>query len=337
LFSIRTRDLIGLPLRHMPLHPKLREGLLRAMQGETDSNSDDGTERRRAADSPEDGTEVNTAFEVVLENGRFLSVIVSPVYAHRELGQDREPEGWVMVIQDVTHLRQAEQTRVNFIHAAAHDLRAPLGVAMGSLTMLATELEGSGHNTAEYQEIIDLGVRGIMRMETLIDDLLSLEHVESGIGLQSQLIDVRDLVERSTADITPAIQQREQTLTVDVPDTVPPIMGDMHWLCRALFNLLGNANKYTPPGGELALRVYMQDEELVIEVSDNGPGIAPDVQPRLFERFFRAPATRRAVRGTGLGLAIVKSVAEQHGGRVFVQSRVGQGSIFGMVFPLAAS
>jgi two-component system phosphate regulon sensor histidine kinase PhoR len=102
-----------------------------------------------------------------------------------------------------------------------------------------------------------------------------------------------------------------------------------------LMNLLSNANKYALSGGTITIRAYVEDDRLVLEVEDNGPGVLPGEQARLFERFYRAPSTEEKARGSGLGLAIVKSVVERHGGRVFVQSRVGQGSIFGMCFPLA--
>jgi PAS domain S-box-containing protein len=310
LFDLRTKDLIGMPLRQAPLHPKLREGLRRAMGHEMGGN---------------------TNFEVTLEDGRFLSAIVSPVYAHRAL-EDDQTEGWVMVIRNVTHLREAEQTRVNFIHAAAHDLRNPLGATLGALTMLENDL---GEVSELHHEIIQIGLQSIERMQVLIDNLLSLEHIESGIGVQSRRLDARELLERATVDIRRSMQQRNQTLRVDVPESLPPMLGDMHWLYRALINLLENANKYTPPEGEIILRAYTQDNDLVLEVQDNGGGIPPDVQPRLFEKFYRAPTNDQEVRGSGMGLAIVKSVAEQHGGRVFVQSQVGYGSTFGMILPLA--
>ena len=308
LFDLRKDDIIGLPLRHAPLHPKLREGLRRAISDEAGGN---------------------TVFEVTLEN-QFLSAIVSPVYAHQSLESDQQAEGWVIVIQDVTHLRVAEQTRVNFIQAAAHDLRNPLGVTLSSLAILE---RGFG-DSEEYGEIIDIGVQALHRMQDLIESLLNLEHIESGVGLKCTDMDVRELVERGMVDIHPSIQERNQTLKVDVPDVLPLIQGDMHWLHRALMNLLSNANKYTPPGGEIILRAYVQDDDLYIEVKDNGPGIPPEAQTRLFERFYRVHTDDQGVKGSGLGLSIVKSVAEQHGGRVFVQSRVGQGSIFGMILPL---
>ncbi len=311
LFGLRRADLFGLPLRQAPLHPKLRAGLRRAMS---------------------EGGGANTVFEVPLDDGRFLSAIVSPVYSHQELESDRQAEGWVMVVQDVTHLRQAEQTRVNFIRDAAHDLRNPLGVTMNALTMLKEEF-GQQEGCAE---IVDIGLQGVHRMQALIDSLLNLEHFESGVGLQCKPVDVRDLIERCVADIRPAIQQRQQTLVCEVPEALPPIQGDINWLHRALTNLLSNANKYTQEGGVITVRAYVRDDDLFIEVGDNGPGIPTEAQPRLFERFYRVPSVDHEIKGSGLGLAIVKSVVEQHGGRVFVQSRLGQGSIFGMAFPLSA-
>jgi PAS domain S-box-containing protein len=311
LFDIRPDDIMGTPLRHAPLHPKLCDGLRRAM-----SNDEAG----------------NTVFEVTLDSGRSLSAIVSPVYARQLPESDEEAEGWVMVVQDVSHLREAEQTRVNFIHAAAHDLRNPLGATLGALAILEDDLQ----ENELHQELIGIALQSIDRMQDLIDNLLSLEHIESGIGVVSKRVDMREVIERGMLDVRSYLLQNEQDLTLDVPDTLPAIMGDIQWLHRALLNLLGNACKYTQKGGVIKIRAYEQDNDLYLEVEDNGPGIPPESQTRLFERFYRVPQDNQEVKGSGLGLAIVKSVVEQHGGRVFVQSRVGQGSIFGITLPVAA-
>lgn len=310
LFDVRRGDIIGQPLRSAPLHPKLREGL------------------RRAMDFQENG---DLVFEVTLEDGRFLSAIVSPVYAHKSIESDQEAEGWVMVVRDVTHLREAEQTRVNFIHAAAHDLRNPLGATLGALSMLQNDL---GEMSEIHEEIISIGLQSVERMQDLIDNLLNLEHIESGVGLQSKIVDVPDLLERCMVDIQGCIMQHSQQLHLDIAKNIKPVIGDIHWLYRAMMNLLGNANKYTPNNGDITLRAYVKDGDLFLEVQDNGPGIPPEAQTRLFERFYRA-SNDEGIKGSGLGLAIVKSVAEQHGGRVFVQSRVGQGSTFGIILPVA--
>ena len=165
----------------------------------------------------------------------------------------------------------------------------------------------------------------------LIDSLLNLEHIEQ-VGLQCKDLDVRDLI-GAACPIQP--RQPAPDAAVEVPETLPLIQGDMHWMYRALINLLSNAHKYTPEGGAIAVSAYVQDDDLFVEVKDNGPGIPSEAQTRLFERFYRVPGSSQDIRGTGLGLAIVKTVVEQHGGRVFVQSKVGQGSIFGMVLPLS--
>lgn len=310
LFDLQNGEIVGMSLHHAPLHPRLREGLQSALVGDRDSN---------------------TVYEVTLEDGRFLSVIVSPVFLQSPSATAHDCKGWVIVIRDVTHLHEAEQTRIDFIHAAAHDLRNPLGVTLGALAMLQRDL---GDITDLQREVIEIGIQGANRMQELIDNVLNLEHIESGVGLRYKPIDVRELLERGIVDIQPALQQRDQTLVVAVPDELPPLVGDMHWLYRALLNLLTNANKYTPAGGEISLGAYVQEDDLVIEVKDNGPGIPPDVQTRIFERFYRGPSNDQRVRGSGLGLAIVKSVVEQHGGRVFVQSQENAGSTFGMVFSL---
>ncbi|MBI5958610.1 MAG: GAF domain-containing protein, partial [Chloroflexi bacterium] len=232
LFDISRDNIIGVQLRQAPVHPKLRDGLRRAMSNETGGN---------------------TVFEVTLEDGRSLSAIVSPVYAHKPLESDQKNEGWVMVVQDITHLRLAEQTRVNFIHAAAHDLRNPLGVTLNALDMLKKE---PGGQSEVSKEIIQIGMQGLERMQELIDSLLNLEHIESGVGLQSRPLDARELIERCAVDIFPNVQRCNQALHIEVPPALPFIQGDMHWLQRALINLLSNANKYTPPSGEITVRAY---------------------------------------------------------------------------------
>ncbi len=194
LFNLNRKDIIGVPLRSAPLHPKLREGLRRAMSHEASGN---------------------TVFEVPLEDGRFLSAIVSPVYAHRTIEDSAEEEGWVLVVQDITHLRQAEQTRVNFIQAAAHDLRNPLGATMSALMMLQREVDG------QQREIVDIGIQGLSRMQDLIDSLLNLEHIESGVGLKSDPVDVRDLIERGMLDVQSHMNQSGQTLQIDIPNVLP--------------------------------------------------------------------------------------------------------------------
>jgi PAS domain S-box-containing protein len=311
LFQLDTVVLIGQPLQDAPLPPVLAKKLREVL-------------------AP---VETIQTFEVPLENGRCLAAVVSPVYLQNSIGQvsGDQTGGWVAVFQDITHMKEAERARLQFIQTAAHDLRNPMAVTLSALTMLDRHMKDP---TPTEKEIIGIALNGINRMQDLIDDLLNLEHIESGVDLRYEEMSIGELLERCAADIGPLLERREQTLTVQVDPSIPDYNGDERWLYRAVLNLLSNAHKYTQRGGAIILRATLQDSEVVIEVEDNGPGIPLEAQSHLFERFYRVRNTEEKVSGTGLGLAIVKSVVEQHAGRAFVHSEPNRGSVFGMVLPL---
>lgn len=309
MLAVAPEALIGQPLRAAPVQQRIREALSFAV-----SSSD----RQRA-------------FRVSAESGRVLSVIVSPVYVETQIDQHVVADGWVIVLQDVTHLYEAEMARTQFIQAAAHDMQNPLGVTLNALDMLTRRMD---QRSPETDEIIDIATSGITRIQALIDDLLDLENMQSGTGFNFDSVDLGELVYEVSAEIKPLLEKRGISYQVEFEASVPAINADRRWLMRALLNYLDNAIKYTPYGGEVALRVYVTDTLLHLEVVDNGPGIPVEAQARLFERFYRA-AGSQAAPGTGLGLAIVKSVAEAHGGGVYVQSAPGEGSIFGMTLMLS--
>ncbi len=308
MLVVDSEVLIGQPLRAAPVQQRIREALTFALSG---------GDRQRA-------------FRVSAESGRMLSVIVSPVYVESQVDQRVVADGWVIVLQDVTHLHEAELSRTQFIQAAAHDMQNPLGVTMNALEMLKRRLDQRG---SETDEIIEIAASGITRIQALIDDLLDLENMQSGIGFNFEQIDLGELVYEVSAEIKPLLDTRALSYHVEFEQDVPLISADRRWLARALLNYLDNAIKYAPYGGDVLLRVYVLDALLHLEVIDNGPGIAVEAQARLFERFYRAAGSERAP-GTGLGLAIVKSVAEAHGGGVYVQSAPNAGSAFGMTLML---
>ncbi len=311
LFNLSATSVVGQLITDLPLALELRESLAAALA------------------APPDGSA--RTFDLKLPGDVFLSVIVSAVSAPSRF-EDRQFNGYVMVFQNVTHLKQAERARLEFIQTAAHDLRNPLGVTLSALTLL----NRSWHNpTATEREIIDIAMRGLNRMQDLIDDLLHLEKLESGLDFHPDWCDVAEVVVGCGQDISPALERRNQRLQVEIAPDLPRVYADARWLTRALANLLSNANKYTPEGGVIVLRASVEDSELRIEVSDNGPGIPLDAQSRLFERFYRVQQTEDIAPGTGLGLAIVKSVADLHHGRVTVESAPGRGSCFCLAVPLA--
>jgi PAS domain S-box-containing protein len=309
VFSVDGQALIGTPLREIPIDQRTRDLLLKAL-----------SERAQGQ---------NESFEVLLENEKYLLITVSPVYVERQVDQDHH-DGWVIVLQDVTHLRQSETARAQFIQAAAHDMRNPLGLTINSLGLLETLLPDS---SPTVKEVMGLAVRGAERLKALVDDLLHLEQIESGYGIEADEVDVAEMVDEISAEMKPAIDSKKITYKTEVEAGIPTISIDRRLLNRALINYLDNAVKYTDEGGEVTFRAFVEDKMLHLEVTDNGPGIAIEAQGNLFERFYRAPGTEN-IPGTGLGLAIVKSVASKNKGSVYVRSRQCQGSTFGMILPI---
>jgi len=302
--------LIGVPLREAPIPQVVRESLMKALASR--------------------GDDVYKTFKVTLEDERVLAVTVSPVMVESQFEQSASADGWVMVLQDVTHQREAELARAEFIQAAAHDMRNPLSVTRSALGMLQNMVEDKSGI-----EVIDLAMGGVERLQGLIDDLLQLEHIESGYDfnlIEFNLVDVLNEVVKETRAL---LTDRDHTCTVDFPPKLPFVKADIGWIKRSLHNYLGNAIKYTPEGGKLILRAYRKEGFIHLEVSDNGPGIPMKDQARLFERFYRVRETQTRIKGSGLGLAIVKSVAEAHGGSVYVKSKPNEGSTFGFTLPIA--
>jgi PAS domain S-box-containing protein len=306
MLNLKAEQLINIPLRSAPLPASIREALLFALSSRGESSR---------------------SFLASLENGRFLSVLVSEILVENQVDQENSDEGWVIVFQDVTHLHEAEMTRTRFIQAAAHDMRNPLGVALNSLDMLERRL-GDQPDKA-LTEIVGIATDSVERLQSLIDDLFNLEHIQNGYGFTLDDVDIGELVYEVSGAIKPLIETHGIDYKVDLQRGIAPLRLDRRWVSRAISNYLDNAIKYTPVGSHVALRVFDSGDLLHIEVVDDGPGVAIEAQPRLFERFFRAN-TDEATPGTGLGLAIVKSVAEAHGGGVYIKSSPGQGSVFGM-------
>ncbi len=305
LFAIRRGEVLQTPLREIPIDPHVRDLLLRAL---------------------ETRSEELESFEVTLDSGPILSVTVSPIRFEKQVEQDGPADGWVIVFRDVTLRRKAELARAQFIAAAAHDMRSPLGVTINALKLLESMIETTDKTV---DELIGLALNGVDRLQALIDDVLRLEQIEGGYGIEPEVVDLAGLLREAGRQVKPVMDANGIELGIELEDNLPALQIDRQLVSRAVLNYLDNAAKYTGEGGHVTLRAFAKGPMLHIEVSDDGPGIPPQEQTRLFERFYRAPATR-AVQGTGLGLAIVKSIARANGGDVYVRSSPNQGSTFGL-------
>lgn len=238
----------------------------------------------------------------------------------------RHPErGWVLVLRDVTGLKELEELKTRMIHMMSHDLKNPLTGIIGLSQMLVKKSEGFTPRQKDYVANISSSA---LRMEDLINNILDLEKASSS-GLSTQTIEGDLLFKRLMGEFQPEAKTRMQTLTLNMPETMPKIAVDEVQFYQALSNLVSNAIKYTPPEGKIEINVRVDGALLHVAVKDNGIGIPRDKQGRLFERFYRVRSTETShIPGTGLGLSLIKAVIEAHGGAVWVESEEGKGSTF---------
>jgi signal transduction histidine kinase len=271
--------------------------------------------------------------EFTSAQGRTLFASASPI-----ISADGSTLGRVCVLRDVTHFKQLDDMKSEFVATVSHDLRAPLTLIRGYATMLPMV----GALTEKQKFFADKILSSSEQMTALINDLLDLGRIEAGVGLVRETVLPQQLIDEVIERVAPQAASGQLKLRVEAPANLPTLSGDPVLLRQALTNLVENAIKYTGVGGEVVLRARLAAPPpgpagLVFAVSDTGVGVAPADQLHLFEKFFRVRQRGRTqAKGSGLGLAIVRSIVERHGGRVWVDSQLGAGSTFSMVIPLQA-
>src|ERR671936_212210 len=228
-------------------------------------------------------------------------------------------------------LREADRMKDEFVALISHDLRTPLTSIMGYLE-LALENQELPATERGYLEVVE---RNSERLMHLVNDLLFVARLEAGeMDIHLDELDLATVVRHAVEEAGPRARAKEILLESET-DSVPHVSADRGRLFQLLDNLVGNAIKFTPTGGKVAVRLSREGDFLRLEVEDSGIGIAPDDQGQLFDRFFRASNTRDApVPGTGLGLYIARAIVEAHGGRIAVESSPGAGTCFCVELPL---
>jgi signal transduction histidine kinase len=201
----------------------------------------------------------------------------------------------------------------------------------------ATMLEMVGELNEQQQGYVKKIISGVENMSRLVNNLLDLGRIDLGVGLQVEHVTVLDIIERVTSALQLQANQKNIQLSVELSKDMPnAVEADQALLHQAVYNLVENAIKYTPDNGRVTVRTSSQPGFLIFSVEDSGIGIPADDLPRLFEKFYRGKQREaRAQHGSGLGLAIVHSIAESHGGRVWVDSVVGKGSTFHLQIPIS--
>jgi two-component system phosphate regulon sensor histidine kinase PhoR len=234
------------------------------------------------------------------------------------------------VARDITDLERVDAMRRDFIANVSHELRTPLTVVGGFVETLADAPELP---VSESRRYFALMLDHTRRMQHLLDDLLTLSRLESADHhLEVEDVNVPELV-RALAAEAESLSRGHHRIHLELASAAW-IRGNLQEVRSALGNLVSNAVRYTPDGGDIALSWKMKDNEGAFAVADTGEGIAAEHIPRLTERFYRVDRSRsRETGGTGLGLAIVKHVLTRHGARLEIQSAPGKGSTFSAIFP----
>jgi signal transduction histidine kinase len=237
-----------------------------------------------------------------------------------------------VIIRDITERKELERQKADFYAMVTHDLKSPLTTILGYADfMLTVKAEGLDAETVEMVEAIRSSSINLHQMS---NDFLAVSKFESGVlTLALTQTEITNVLKKVIKDMGSAAHEKRLSLVEDIEDGLPAAMIDQRLVQRALANLLQNAINYTPEGGTVILKAEKSGGEVVVSVTDTGPGIPEEEQARVFEKYYRSSRTSY-VKGTGLGLAIVKAVAEAHGGKVELESEEGKGSTFKIFLPI---
>ncbi|MBT6156315.1 MAG: HAMP domain-containing protein [Planctomycetaceae bacterium] len=305
LLEIAIPDVVGHPIWEAVRNPAIQEVVRKAL-------------------------ETTTQESVELELARTQSIVK---LSATRLAGDPCP-GVILVFHDVTKLRRLQNMRQQFVSNVSHELKTPLtSIQAHAETLLGGAIDDPEHNRKFLGRIAEQADR----LHSLILDLLRLGKVESGAGVfDVTAVDVAETVMSCIEERAEVAEAKRIELTTESPNSAISVLADAEGLQTILDNLIENAIKYTPEGGRVEIRWRADESMVLLEVVDNGAGIAKEHQSRIFERFYRADKARsRELGGTGLGLSIVKHFVQEFGGGVEVSSEPGKGATFSVRLPLA--
>jgi two-component system NtrC family sensor kinase len=244
---------------------------------------------------------------------------------------DIEGIGQAIVLHDISHLKEVDRIKSEFVTTVTHDLRSPLTAILGYVELI----ERAGDLTGQQKEFIRRVHLSVDQITKLITDLLDLGRIEAGLDEAKEPTQVPVLIKYALDSMRAFADTRNVALEDELAKDVPVIVGDALRLRQMIGNLLENAIKYTPAGGKVRVECREEDDQVIVRVRDTGIGIPPSDQGKLFARFFRGSNVPEQETGTGLGLSIVKSIVDNHDGRIWVESRVGVGTAVTVVLPAA--
>jgi len=333
IFGYKASELIGQPMSTLipaELRHSHRAGIARYAATEKRHIPWEGAELPGLA---RDGREIPleiTIGEFTRDGKRYFTGIARDITERRRGEEERA--GLLAREREARERAEAAiRTREEVLAIVSHDLRNPLNtIAMGAAAL--TDATGDEATRSRYIQMIQ---RAIQRMNRLIEDLLDVVRLEGGqrLALDPKPLEIERLVGEMSESFSAQAVPNHQTFVSECAPGLPPVLADRDRLAQVLSNLVGNALKFTPEGGRVAMAVAGGTGEVLITVSDTGPGIAPEDLPRIFDPYWQAGRTARL--GAGLGLTIAKGIVEAHGGRIWVESRPGEGTTFTFTLPTA--
>lgn len=258
--------------------------------------------------------------EVELSDGRFFHALRTPVIG----------VGQAVIMQDITHLKELDRIKSEFVTTVSHDLRSPLTAILGYVELI----ERAGEVNDQQREFIRRVQNSVEQITSLVTDLLDLGRIEAGLDTAKERIPIVVIARHAIESMRAVAEDKSIKLDISMPETTPFVYGDPVRMRQMIGNLIENAVKYTPEQGVISFTMEPEQDQVIMRIHDNGPGIPPSDLPYVFDKFFRASNAPDSLPGTGLGLSIVKSIVESHNGRVWVDSKLGNGTSFSVVLPL---
>jgi two-component system phosphate regulon sensor histidine kinase PhoR len=259
------------------------------------------------------------------QQGLFVQMTVTPLHT-------TEPNACLIILQDLTRIRQLETVRRDFISNISHELRTPLASLRALVETLRDTALDDPPATLRFLDRAETEVDSLTQM---VQELLDLSSLESGrVPLRLQPVAVADILLPAIERFTPQAERAQIRLILDLPRGLPPILADPERIQQVVRNLIHNALKFTPAGGQITILATPHEDEVHISVQDTGIGISAQDLPRIFERFYKSDRSRQS-GGTGLGLAIARHMVQAHGGRIWVKSKEHKGSTFTFTLPIA--
>ncbi len=259
--------------------------------------------------------------EIDFDGGKVFNTQLSPI----------PNVGFVLSLQDITYIREADRVKSEFINTVSHDLRSPLTAVLGY-----TELIGRvGELNEQQKDFMRRLEDAVKHITSLVNDLLDLSRMEAGFDTRRESVQLENILQQALTALDGQVKKKKIVVDAKIADIIPSVTANPIRIRQMMDNILENAIKYTPTHGTVEINLRSEDRQVIFNIIDTGPGIPVNEQSRIFEKFYRATNASDDIVGTGLGLAIVKSIVDSHNGRVWVESTIGVGSTFFVVLPAA--